>query len=330
MAAGEATYAKDAMDIEIPGIHHVTAITGDASGNVRFYTRVLGLRLVKKTVNQDDVSAYHLFYGDETGSPGTEVTFFDWPSTPPAIAGAGTIAPIALRVSSASALAWWAARLGELGVAHEPVEGPDGRSALRFADPEGQRLELVDDGGAPGGRPPADGPVPVEVAITGIADVVITTARPQGTVGLLTGVMGFRESRREDSAEGTSIHLETGAGGPGARVRVVVPREPRPGRPGAGGVHHVAYRTPDADQQRAWRERLVAAGLEVTPVIERYYFKSIYFREPGGALFEIATDGPGMTVDEPIDRLGQRLVLPPFLEPRRQEIEAGLRPIEAA
>ena len=316
--------------MEIPGIHHVTAITGDASGNVRFYTRVLGLRLVKKTVNQDDVRAYHLFYGDETGSPGTEVTFFDWQASPAAIPGAGTIAPIALRVPGPAALDWWARRLDEHGIAHERLAVADGRAALRLADPEGQRLELVDDGGAPGGRPPGDGPVPAEFAITGIHDVAITSARPDATLALLTSIMGFRESRREETAEGSTMVMETGRGGPGSEVRVIAPRAGRAGMAGVGGVHHVAYRAPDAEHQVEWRELLLRAGLQVTPVIERYYFKSIYFREPGGALFEIATDGPGMTVDESPDALGQHLVLPPFLEPRRREIEAGLRPIEVA
>jgi glyoxalase family protein len=317
------------MDIEIPGIHHVTAISGDASGNVRFYTQALGLRLVKKTVNQDDVAAYHLFYGDTTGSPGTEVTFFDWPRNPAAVPGAGTIAPIALRVPDSDALVWWAARFDELGVAHGPIEERDGRARLAFMDPESQRLELVDDRGAPGGTPWPASPVPPERAITGIHDVTITSAVPDETAAVLTRVLGFREVRRADLPDGAGVELlfETGAGGPGTQVRVIVPHVPAIGQPGIGGVHHVAFRTPDEQQHREWRSRVAAAGLSVTPVIDRYYFRSIYFREPGGALFEIATDGPGFASDEPVESLGQRLALPPFLEPRRAEIEAGLRPI---
>ena len=318
------------MDIEIPGIHHVTAISGDASGNVRFYTQALGLRLVKKTVNQDDVKAYHLFYGDETGSPGTEVTFFDWPHNPPTIPGAGTIAPVALRVPGADALLWWEGRLDDLGLTHGPIEERDGHGVLPLTDPEGQRLELVDDGGRPGGHPWARSTVPAEHGITGVHDVTITSADPDGTDAVLTRLLGFRragESRLPDGS-GTVTVYEMGAGGPGAQVRVIAPARPSLGQPGIGGVHHVAYRTPDEQEHRAWRERIAAAGLSVTPVIDRFYFRSIYFREPGGALFEIATDGPGFASDESVETLGEHLALPPFLEGRRAEIEAGLRPIE--
>ncbi len=317
------------MDMEIPGIHHVTAISGDASGNVRFYTRTLGLRLVKKTVNQDYLSAYHLFYGDETGSPGTEVTFFDWPHDPPAAPGAGTIGPIALRVPGADALAWWEERLDGLGVAHRPVEERDGRGVLPLTDPEGQRLELVDDGGRPGGRPWARATVPPERAITGVHDVTVTSAAPEATAALLTRLLGFRVAGVSDLPDrsGTVTVFETGEGGPGAQVRVVAPRSPSLGREGIGGVHHVAFRTPNDEEHRQWQERVARAGLNVTPVIDRFYFRSIYFREPGGALFEIATDGPGFASDESVETLGERLALPPFLEGRRAEIEAGLRPI---
>jgi glyoxalase family protein len=317
------------MDIQIPGIHHVTAITGDASGNVRFYTDSLGLRLVKKTVNQDDLSAYHLFYGDAIGSPGTEVTFFDWPHSPLTVPGAGTIAPVALRVPGADALSWWEARLDDLGVAHGPIEERDGHGVLPFADPEGQRLELVDDGGAPGGQAWSGSSVPPERAITGVHDVTITSALPEETTAVLTRLLGFRQAGggRLPDGSGSVAVFETGAGGPGAQVRVVSPRAPSLGQPGVGGVHHVAFRTHDEAEQREWRERVAAAGLNVTPIIDRYYFHSIYFREPGGALFEIATDGPGFVADEPLETLGQSLALPPFLEGRRAEIEAGLRPI---
>ena len=318
------------MDIEIPGIHHVTAISGDATGNVRFYTQALGLRLVKKTVNQDDIKAYHLFYGDETGSPGTEVTFFDWPHNPPAVPGAGTIAPVALRVPGADALAWWEGRLDDLGVTHGPIEEREGHGVLPLADPEGQRLELVDDGGRSGGHHWARSPVPAERTITGVHDVTITSADPEGTAAVLTRLLGFRRAGASDLPDGagTVTVFEMGEGGPGAQVRVIAPRHPSLGHAGIGGVHHVAYRTPSDEEHRQWRERIAAAGLNVTPVIDRYYFRSIYFREPGGALFEIATDGPGFASDEPVEVLGERLALPPFLEPRRAEIEAGLRPIE--
>jgi glyoxalase family protein len=320
------------MDMEIPGIHHVTAVTGDASGNVDFYTRVLGLRLVKKTVNQDDVSAYHLFYADRNGSPGTDLTFFDWPRSPRARAGAATIAPVALRVPAASALTWWERRLSAQGVPHEGISEVEGRRVLAFRDPEGQRLELVDDEGRPGGVPWEHAPVPPEHAIRGLHDVTITSVRPESTGALLTTVLGFRQVATYERTDppGLVTVFETGEGGPGTQVRVVGLAPLDIGSVGIGGVHHVAFRTPDEARQRQWRERIERVGLNVTPVIDRFYFHSIYFREPGGALFEIATDGPGFTADEPESELGRHLALPPFLEPRRREIEAGLRPIAVA
>lgn len=315
------------MGIEIPGIHHVTAITGDASGNATFYTQTLGLRLVKKTVNQDDVGAYHLFYGDETGSPGTELTFFDWPHSSTNLPGAATIGPVALRVGSVRALEWWAARFDELGVARQEIEDRRGRAALRFTDPEGQRLELVEDGEQPGGRPWRV--VPAEFTIKGFHGVTITSAHPESTLAFLTRVLGFQQVDAFDlpGDSGSVTVFEVGPGGPGTEVRVLTPPEGGLGFPGIGGVHHVALRTPDIEQQQEWQERLARTGIGVTPLIDRYYFSSMYFREPGGALFEIATDGPGFTTDEPETELGQRLSLPPSLEPQRARIEADLQPI---
>jgi len=316
------------MAIEIRGLHHVTAITARAAQNVEFYTRTLGMRLVKKTVNQDDVSAYHLFYADAVGHPGTDLTFFDWPTSAPARPGAGTIAPVGLRVNGRPALEWWVKRFEELGVAHGQIEERHGRTLVSVSDPEGQRLELVDDLGRPGGEPWRDSPVPAAMQIRGLNDVTITSARPDSP--LLTGVLGFRRSAEHRNGGGSLILFETGEGGAGSQVWFEVPHEPRGGRAGAGGVHHVAFRAPDEERQVEWRERILRAGLEVTPVIDRFYFKSIYFREPGGPLMEIATDGPGFTADEPADELGKHLALPPFLEQRRKEIEAGLKPIAAA
>jgi glyoxalase family protein len=317
----------------LAGLHHVTAITGDASGNVAFYTQALGLRLVKKTVNQDDVSAYHLFYADELGSPGTDVTFFDWPFAAANRRGAGTIDAIALRVPG-GALPGWSERLERLGVSHQALER-GGRRLLALTDPEGQRLELVADEGAslPPGRPWSGGAVPPAAGIRGLHGVSITVARLDPTARVLGEVMGFRRLADEEDPGGELARVavfEAGPGGPGTQVRVQVPRDPGPGRPGRGGVHHVAFRTASVERQREWRQRVESAGLAVTPLIDRFYFSSIYFREPGGVLFEIATDGPGFATDEPVDHLGERLALPPFLEPRRAEIEAGLRPIEPA
>ncbi len=321
------------------GLHHVTAVTGDAPANLAFYTRLLGLRLVKKTVNQDDVSAYHLFYGDELGNPGTELTFFDWPNSGPARNGAGAVTETALRIPGGrDALEWWVRRFDELGVRHEAIESRTSREgglgvgdSLAFLDPEGQRLRLRAENraDAASGRLPWRGsPADPSAAITGLSAVTLTVRRPERTVALLKDVLGFREV--EDAGNGTDgVWLETGPGGPGAQVRVVAadPTLPFGGFTGTGGVHHVAFRVTDAEAQIDWHEHLVAAGLPVSDIINRFYFRSIYFREPGGVLFEIATDGPGFAADEDPAHLGEKLSLPPFLEPQRQQIEAGLRPL---
>jgi glyoxalase family protein len=316
--------------MELGGIHHVTAVTGDALENVAFYTDTLGLRLVKKTVNQDDVSAYHLFYGDEIGHPGTEMTFFDWSGIGPHMQGTGMISSTAFRVPDYAALEWWIGRFRELGITHEGIEERNGRATLRFTDPEGQRLELVHDQaeGVPGGTPWEKSLVPQEVFIRGLDSVELTLKSLSPTSRIVMDVMGFRKAEEYKESGRRMATFEVGPGGPGARVRLVE----RPDLPlhrfvGAGGVHHVAFRTPDEEQHAAWRERLAKAGLAVTPVIDRYYFKSIYFREPGGVLFEIATDGPGFATDEDVEHLGEKLSLPPFLEEQRRQIEANLRPV---
>ena len=321
--------------MELGGLHHVTAVTTEAQQNVAFYTEALGMRLVKKTVNQDDVSAYHLFYGDEIGRAGTEVTFFDWPQLriAPNHAGAGEISTTELRVSGREAVEWWASRLSELGVEHGGVEERDGRALVAFTDPEGQRLRLVDDGpingnaGMEGGVPWEKSPVPSENGIRGLNGVELTVRDLEPTAWVLTEVLGFRKTGEAAHEGGRAILYEVGPGGPGTEVRVVESLDAPWAHLGRGGVHHVAFRTPDDEEHAAWRQKIRAAGLGVTPVIDRYYFRSIYFREPGGVLFEIATDGPGFATDEDAARLGERLSLPPFLEPRREEIEAGLVPV---
>lgn len=316
--------------MELGGIHHVTAVTGDASRNVAFYTQVLGMRLVKKTVNQDDVSAYHLYYGDEVGSPGTALTFFDWPQAGPTRLGAGTTTRTGLRVPSRAALDDWAARLDEFGVAHGGIIERNGRAAIDFADPEGQPLALVDDGGTPpGGDPWPASPTPPEMAIRGFDAVTLTVRALAPTARVLTDVLGFRRSGMYAAADGGGeVHVfATAAGGPGTEVHVAERPDLPDARVGIGGVHHVAFRAPDDAAHAAWRERIAAAGFRVTPQIDRFYFRSIYFNEPGGVHFEIATDGPGFAVDEPVAHLGESLVLPPFLEGHRAAIEEGLRPI---
>lgn len=316
--------------MQLTGLHHVTAVTGHAAENVQFYTQVLGLRLVKKTVNQDDVSAYHLFYGDEVGHAGTEVTFFDWPMAGPNIAGAGSLTPIALRVPGRAALDWWAERLTGLDVAHTGIGERGGRAAIALADPEGQQLLLVDDGGAPGGTPWQASPVPPEYGLRGLHAITLIVRQLGPTARALTEGLDFRQAGQypapDDPAQRITV-FETGAGGPGTEVHIEERPRLAPGQVGIGGVHHIAFRTPDDTEHQRWQQRLTAVGLRPTPVIDRFYFRSIYFRVPGGALFEIATDGPGFATDEEAAHLGERLSLPPFLESHRAQIEAGLKPI---
>jgi glyoxalase family protein len=327
------------MTLQLSGLHHITAVTGDAPRNVAFYTRVLGMRLVKKTVNQDDVSAYHLFYGDSLGHAGTELTFFDWPDAGANRPGVGAIAAIALRAPSAASLTRWAQRLDEHGVPHGPIEERAGRATLAFVDPEGQRLELVapapGEAPTPGGEPWAGSPIPAEDQIRGLHAVRLHVARLDPTARALTGALGFRAAGQHDLPDETgathAVHVyQTGDGGLGTEVQVVERPDLARGRVGIGGVHHVAFRTPDDAQQLDWRARIVESGLAPTPVIDRFYFHSVYVREPGGVLFEIATDGPGFATDEDPAHLGESLALPPFLEPHRAEIEANLRPITPA
>jgi glyoxalase family protein len=320
--------------LQLGGLHHVTAVTTEASKNVAFYTEVLGLRLVKKTVNQDDVSAYHLFYGDELGRPGTEVTFFDWPhlKIAPNHAGAGEVSATELRVSGRGALELWADRLTGFGVEHGGAEERGGRGLIAFTDPEGQRLRLIDDGAdarVAGGVPWEGSQVPREAGIRGLGAVELTVRDLDPTTWVLTEVLGFRRTGEQARHGGRVVGFEVGPGGPGAEVLVVEEPGAPVARLGRGGVHHVAFRTPDDEEHAAWRERVRSFGLGVTPQIDRFYFRSIYFREPGGVLFEIATDGPGFATDEDAEHLGERLSLPPFLEPRREAIEAGLQPIGA-
>ena len=323
------------MNLELTGLHHVTAVTAHAPENVAFYTRVLGLRLVKKTVNQDDVSAYHLFYADAHGSAGTEVTFFDWSMAAPNEPGSGEVSAVGLRVPGAEAMEWWSTRFESLGVPHRWVDLPTGERVIAFVDPEGQRLQLVDDSGAamPGGTPWNGSDVPEKYAIRGLGCITLTVRRIDGTEKVLTELLGFRrtgEFALTGSDSDKLFRFETGQGGPGGTVLVEVrPDLPR-ARQGRGGVHHIAYRTPTFEAHEAWQQHLEASGLRVTPVIDRFYFHSIYFREPGGVLFEIATDGPGFATDEDEAHLGESLALPPFLEPYRQQIEAGLKPLDTA
>jgi glyoxalase family protein len=319
--------------MEFSGLHHVTAVTGDAPRNLDFYTITLGMRLVKKTVNQDDVSAYHLFYADGAGSPGSELTFFDWAGMAPNVPGAGGISEIGLRVPNSGALEWWIQRFDEYGVVHGDIEEIAGHPTVRFTDPEGQRLALVAGGSDEGFVPWTRGPVPVEHQIRGLAHIELTVSRLAPTARTLTDVLGFRQSGAYALPENPAVQMvvfESGDGGPGTEVRVVERPDLPSAHLGSGGVHHVAFRAPNDAEHVAWRDHVRAAGLGITDVIDRFYFKSLYFREPGRILFEIATDGPGFATDEDPEHLGEQLALPPFLEPHRAAIEAGLRPLETS
>ena len=297
--------------MKLEGIHHITAITADAPGNVDFYARVLGLRLVKKSVNQDDPTVYHLFYGEALGDPGADITFFEYPGARRGTAGAGMVHRIAWRVGSEDALAFWKERLGAEGAATERREG-----SLLFADPEGLGHELlvVETSDEP---LIADHPdVPKEVALRGFDSVRAFTFDPEQSRGFLEEALGFQA---EDE-----VAWEVRGDRRGSFYRY--DQTDQRGMGGAGTVHHVAWASL-MDDHEAWRERVAGAGASPTPVIDRFYFRSIYFREPSGVLFEIATIGPGFDVDEPLEHLGEHLSLPPAYEQLRDRLEQVLTPL---
>ena len=317
--------------MQLHGFHHLTAVSASIRENLRFYTGTLGMRLVKRSVNQDDVSAYHLFYADAVGSPGTDITFFDW-AIPPESRGTNSITRTSLRVNGHESLDWWASRLTELGVEHSGIFERDGRETVDFEDGEGQRLALVDDGGA--GDPPVPwekSAVPAEHQIRGLGPVKMSVPDLRPTDTILTRVMDLRHVReyREEGEYPHAVHVyEMHQGGPHAELHVAVQPEMVRGRLGAGGVHHVAFRTPNEEEYHAWTERLNSFNVRNSGEIDRYWFRSLYFREPGHVLFEIATDGPGFGVDEDMATLGEKVVLPPFLESHRETIVANLKAID--
>jgi glyoxalase family protein len=311
--------------MQLTGIHHLTAISAKRRENLRFYTGVLGMRLVKKTVNQDDVSAYHLFYADGKANPGTDLTFFDFPAAPER-RGTNSISRTGLRVSGEKSLGYWKDRLATAGGHVGDVTEVDGRLTLPFEDGEGQRLVLVDDGGVGEASPWQKSSVPAEHQIRGLGPVMLSVQDLGRTAAVLTGVMNMTRVR-DYAYEDVPVHVFAfGDGGVAAELHVIE-QNGAMARQGAGGVHHVAFRTPDGAQYDAWAQRLNDLGVRNSGPIDRFYFRSLYFREPNGILFEIATDGPGFATDEPMETLGEKLALPPFLEPRRAEIEAGLKPL---
>lgn len=305
------------MNVPLLGIHHITAIAGDPARNLHFYRDVLGLRLVKRTVNFDDPSTYHFYFGDEAGTPGTILTFFPWAGAPAGRAGAGMIEAVGFAVPHGS-LAFWGERLTAAGVAHAARHPLFGEAGLAFADPDGLRLELVE--GEPGAAMrQATGVVPAEKAIARFHSARTRLRDGAGPGKFLREQLDFQRV-----AEQADVQRYRTAGVGAGWYDLAIDPAARPAVPGRGTVHHIAWATADIDASLAWRERLVGTGVAASPVMERKYFRSVYFREPGGVLFELATRGPGFAVDEPADSLGATLQLPEGLEKHREEIEAVL------
>lgn len=310
------------MTAQTTGLHHVTAIAGDPQRNIDFYVEGLGLRLVKRTVNFDDPSTYHLYYGDESGRPGSLLTFFPWRGVPQGRLGAGQSTATAFSVPQGS-LGWWKKHFAGLRVP-STLTSSDGEDRLVVRDPDGLVLELVASSTTDPRDPWDSASVPAEHAIRGQHSSVLTVRDPAGTLGLLTEDLGMHVLH-EDRGR---TRLAAGDGGPGSVVDVVADPTAERGLTAGGTVHHIAFRAPNRATQEQWRRELVGRGHQVTQIVDRQYFTSIYFREPGGVLLEIATDTPGFTADEPLLELGRSLKLPPWLEPSREMIEHSVAPIE--
>jgi glyoxalase family protein len=311
------------MSIRTSGLHHVTAIGGDPQRNADFYLRTLGLRLVKTTVNFDDPGTYHLYYGDRSGRPGTLMTFFPWKDAPSGRHGTGQATTTSFSVPEAS-IGWWKQHLGAAGVETSRVTNRDEEDVLTFRDPDGLELALVAHPQGDPRQPWDNGHVPAEHAVRGLHSVTLSVDREDATAGMLTEGLGLDFANQD----GNRFRFSAGEGGPGAMVDVLVTPDAPSGLVAAGTVHHVAWRAPDEPTQAAWREELVDRGVQVTSILDRQYFRSIYFREPGGTLLEVATDEPGFGIDEPLLELGRALKLPPWLEPNREQIQAMLPKLE--
>jgi glyoxalase family protein len=307
------------MDKGIPGIHHVTAIASDPQRNLDFYTSVLGLRLVKLTVNFDDPGTYHFYFGDEKGQPGTILTFFPWPGARRGRWGNGQVAVTSFSIPD-GAIGYWEERLKRNGVTVGQRTHRFDEQALAFVDPDGLQLELVSHADVETNAHWKGGPVPLPYAVRGFHCVTLWEKNHSDTAKLLTDTLGFRLVQQDEQR----YRFQATSDGPGAVVDVLHRPDGERGWGGAGTIHHVAWRTYDDAQQLSWQQKIRGQGVNVTPVRDRQYFNSIYFREPGGVLFEIATDPPGFTLDEPVQELGRRLRLPSWLEPRRAEIEGSL------
>jgi glyoxalase family protein len=317
------------MTLQLTGVHHLTAVSASIRQNHHFYVGTLGMRLVKRSVNQDDPSAYHRFYADAVGSPGTDLTVFDCPVQREQ-RGTRSIVRTCLRVNGLSTLEWWQQHLRTHGVKAGDIALRDERATLDFEDPEGQRLSLVDDSGAGDSHPWQGSVVPAEHQVRGLGPIVMSVPTLSPTDAILMSALNMRPVRmypHPENADDTVHVYEMGKGGPGSELHVAVQPKLPAARSGAGSVHHVAFRTPD-NEYEAWADRLNTLGIANSGEVDRYWFRSLYFREPNGILFEIATDGPGFAVDEDPSTLGEKVVLAPFLEPHRAEIVAALKPID--
>ena len=312
------------MNPSITGLHHVTAIASDPQRTLDFYVGLLGLRFVKRTVNFDDPASYHFYFGDARGTPGTILTFFAWPGARRGIRGTGQIESPAFAIPPNS-IGYWLDRFKEHHVPAEKTPARFGEEVLRFADPDGLAIELIASISSAGFEPWADSTVPVEHSLRGFHGVSIALEGYEQTATLLTETFGYRLVERLNNRFRLAAPSEAGAG---RIVDLLCRPDGSPGRVAAGSVHHIAFRARDDAEQLVWRERLVDLGYNVTPVIDRTYFHSIYFREPGGVLFEIATDPPGFTLDESLEELGDQLRLPPWLEPTRSQVEEVLPAIK--
>jgi glyoxalase family protein len=304
------------------GLHHVTAIATDPQSNVDFYTKALGLRLVKQTVNFDAPDTYHLYYGDEKGSPSTLLTFFPWPDVPRGRQGAGMTTTTAFSVPGSS-LGWWHERFKTLGMDTDAPATRDEEEVLTFRDPDGMVIDLVASEGDHRSGWDGVADIPAEHAVRGLHAITLSERQLDPSATMLTDLLGMKLT----SEEGDRSRFGMASGSSGALVDVFAGVRDR-GWQAGGTVHHVAFRAPDLATQTLWRQELVAHGVQVTQIIDRQYFKSIYFREPGGVLFEIATDAPGFAVDEPLLELGRSLKLPPWLEPDREQIARALPPLQ--
>ena len=311
------------MSREILGIHHITAIADDPQQNIAFYTGILGLRLVKVTVNFDDPASYHFYYGDGHGNPGTILTFFAWPGARRGRRGNSQVTGTSFAIPQGSS-GFWLERLAASGVDYESPTECFGQPIISFTDRDGLRLELIETASIISDYQWTGSDVAAKAAIGGFHSATLSETGYESTAGLLTKTMGFRLTGEEQNR----FRYEVSNGGPGKTIDVVCAPGAGEGRVAAGTVHHIAWRTADDAQQREWLHDLSGQGYNLSPVMDRIYFHSIYYREPGGILFEIATDSPGFTVDEPLAELGSNLKLPPWLEPQRARIELALPPIK--